>query len=53
MLFLLIATPCLATVAIVRRESGGWKWPMLQFFGLTVIAYLVSLVVYQVGSLVL
>jgi ferrous iron transport protein B len=51
MLFLLIATPCMATVAVTRRESGGWKWPMLQFVGLTLVAYLLSLAVYQIGSL--
>ena len=51
MLFLLIATPCMATVAITRREAGSWKWALLQFFGLTAVAYIVSLVVYQVGSL--
>ena len=51
MLFLLIATPCMATLAVVRRESGSWKWPLLQFCGLTAIAYVLSLLVYQIGSL--
>ena len=50
-LFLLIATPCMATVAVTRRESGKWKWAALQFFGLTALAYLISLVVYQGGLL--
>ncbi len=49
MLFLLIGTPCMATFAIVRRESGKLKWALLQFGGLTLIGYLVSLVVYQIG----
>lgn len=51
MLFLLIATPCMATLAVTRRESGSWKWAMLQFGGLTAVAYFVSLVVFQVGRL--
>ncbi|MBN2530591.1 MAG: ferrous iron transport protein B [Deltaproteobacteria bacterium] len=51
MLFLLIATPCMATIAITRKESGSWKWPALQFFGLTAIAYVLSLLVFQIGSL--
>ncbi len=51
MLFLLIATPCMATMAITRRESGSWKWALLQFGGLTAVAYLVSLLVFQIGSL--
>lgn len=50
-LFLLIGTPCMATVAVVRRESGSWKWAWGQFFGLTMLAYLVALTAYQVGGL--
>ena len=49
MLFLLVAAPCMATVAVTRRESGSWKWALLQLVGLTTVAYLVSLVTYQVG----
>jgi ferrous iron transport protein B len=51
MLFLLIATPCMATVAITRRESGSWRWALLQFGGLTTVAWILSFIVYQVGSL--
>jgi ferrous iron transport protein B len=50
-LFLLIATPCMATVAVTRKESGRWRWALLQFGGLTAIAYLLSLLVYQLGRL--
>jgi ferrous iron transport protein B len=53
MLFLLIATPCLATVAVTRKESGSWRYALLQLGGLTAIAYLVSLLVYQTGRLFL
>ncbi|MCC6131036.1 MAG: ferrous iron transport protein B [Acidobacteria bacterium] len=52
MLFLLISAPCMATIAVTRRESGRWRWALLQLFGLTVIAYLTSLGVYQLGRLV-
>ncbi len=52
MLFLLVATPCMATLAVTRRESGSWKWALLQLGGLTSIAYLLSMLVYQVGRLV-
>jgi ferrous iron transport protein B len=51
LLFLLIATPCMATVAVTRHESGRWSWALLQFGGLTALAYLLCVVVYQVGSL--
>ena len=50
-LFLLISAPCMATIAVTRRESGRWRWALLQLFGLTGIAWLVSLVVYQAGRL--
>jgi ferrous iron transport protein B len=51
-LFLLVGTPCMATVAITRRETGSWKWAWLQFGGLTVLAYGLALVAYQIGRLV-
>jgi len=50
MLFCLIATPCMATVAVTRREAGGWRWAMLQFGGLTTVAYVLTLLVYQIGT---
>ncbi|MDP9190391.1 MAG: ferrous iron transport protein B [Acidobacteriota bacterium] len=49
MLFLLISAPCMATIAVTRRESGRWRWAMLQLIGLTAIAYVTSFVVYQLG----
>ncbi len=53
MVFLLVGTPCMATVAVTRREAGSWKWALLQFFGLTALAYLLSLTIYQIGSLLM
>jgi len=51
MVFCLISAPCMATIAIVGRESGSWKWAFLQLTGLTVLAYLLTVLVFQVGSL--
>jgi len=51
MLFSLIGTPCAATLAVMHRESGSWGWVFLQWGGLTALAYLITLVVYQAGSL--
>ena len=51
MLFCLVSTPCIATVAVTRRESGAWRWALLQFGGLTVLAYGLTLAVYQGGLL--
>ncbi len=52
MLFCLISAPCVATMAITRRESGSWKWALAQFGGLTALAYILTTIVYQVGSLI-
>ncbi len=51
MLFCLVALPCMATIAVTRRESGSWGWAMFQLFGLTAVAWILSAVVFQVGSL--
>ena len=51
MLFTLIATPCMATVAVTKRESNSWKWAALQFFGLTILAFILTTSVYQIGKL--
>ena len=50
MLFMLISAPCMATIAVTKRESNSWKWALFQLGGLTVLAYVVTLIVYQIGS---
>ncbi len=49
LVWFVLAMQCMSTVAIVKRETGGWKWPILQLLYMTGLAYVVSLVVYQVG----
>ncbi len=51
MLFCLISTPCMATIAVTRRESNSWGWALFQLFGLTALAWVVTVAVYQIGSL--
>lgn len=51
MLFCLVSAPCMATIAITRKESGSWKWALLQLGGLTVTAYILTVLVYQAGRL--
>lgn len=51
MLFCLIASPCIATAVAVRKESGSWGWAALQWGGLTLLGYLLTLAVYQLGAL--
>ncbi|MHC4345070.1 MAG: ferrous iron transport protein B, partial [Planctomycetota bacterium] len=52
MLFCLIYAPCVATVAMTRQEAGSWLWAAFQFFALTALAYALTLIVYQLGSLI-
>jgi ferrous iron transport protein B len=39
---------CMATLAIVKRETKTWKWPLIQLFGMTGLAYICSLIVFQI-----
>jgi ferrous iron transport protein B len=50
MLFALISSPCVATVAVTRRESNTWRWAAFQFVGLTLLGYAITVIVYQVFS---
>lgn len=51
MVFFLLACQCMSTIAVVRKESGSWKWPVFLFSYMTVLAYIASLLVYQGGQL--
>jgi len=47
LIFYVFAMQCMSTLAIVKRETGTWKWPILQFIVMTVLAYLAAFAVYQ------
>jgi ferrous iron transport protein B len=51
MLFILTYFPCIGVVGAIRRESGSWKWSAFTVFYTTGIAWLMSFMVFQVGSL--
>ena len=51
MLFCLLSIPCLATLAVVRRELNSWKMAVVEAVGLFTLAYVVTLIVYQTCSL--
>lgn len=51
MLFCLISAPCMATIAVTKRESNSWAWALLQLGGLTLLAWIITTVVFQLGSL--
>jgi ferrous iron transport protein B len=48
MLFYAFAMQCMSTLAVVKRETGSWKWPIIQFVYLSALAYFTSLIVYQI-----
>ena len=52
MVFTLIYSPCLAVLAVVRRETNSWKWPAFSFVYSTTLAWVMSFVVYQGGRLI-
>ena len=50
MLFYAFAMQCMSTLAIVFRETNSWKWPAIQFIYMSALAYLASLIAYQLLS---
>lgn len=50
MVFYAFAMQCMATLAIVKRETKTWKWPLIQLFGMALLAYVSSLLTYQILS---
>jgi ferrous iron transport protein B len=50
MVFYAFAMQCMATFAIVKRETNSWKWPLIQLFGMALLAYVSSFIVYQILS---
>ena len=50
LVFYAFAMQCMATLAIVKRETKSWKWPLIQFFGMGVLAYICSFIVFQLLS---
>ena len=48
MLFYAFAMQCMSTVAVVYRETKSWKWPLIQTAYMTVMAYVASLIAYQI-----
>jgi ferrous iron transport protein B len=47
LLFYAFAMQCMSTLAIVKRETKSWKWPILQLIGMTAIAYICALIAFQ------
>jgi len=51
MLFILVYIPCLSTVAVVYRETNGWRWPLFLIFYTFTLAWVLSFLVYRAGLL--
>jgi len=49
MIFYVLAMQCMSTLAVVKRETQSWKWPTIQFFMMTGLAYMMSWLVYVVA----
>lgn len=47
LLFYAFAMQCISTLAITKKETNSWKWPLIQLFGMSGFAYVVSLITYQ------
>ena len=50
LIFYLLAMQCMSTLAVVKRETGSWKWPIIQLIYMTGLAYLLSFIAYQLLS---
>lgn len=50
MVYYVLAMQCMSTLAVVRRETNGWKWPLFQLGYMTALAWIVSFVVYHGGK---
>lgn len=48
LIFFAFAMQCMSTIAVVRRETGGWKWPAMQFAYMTFLAYLGALITNEI-----
>ena len=50
LVFFAFAMQCMSTLAVVRRETNGWKWPAAQFAYMTVVAYVCAFAAYRIAE---
>jgi ferrous iron transport protein B len=50
MIFYAYALQCMSTIAVMKRETGGWKWPLIQFSAFLTLAWLSAWVVFNLTS---
>jgi ferrous iron transport protein B len=51
MVYYVLAMQCMSTLAVMRRETNGWKWPVFQLGYMTVLSYIVTFIVFHIGLL--
>ena len=51
MVFFALAMQCLSTLAVLRKETNGWRWPVFVFVYMTALAWISALFVYQGGRI--
>jgi len=51
MVFFALCCQCVSTLAVIRRETGSWRWPIFTFVYMTTLAYVGALLTYQIGRL--
>lgn len=51
MVFYAFALQCMSTMAVMKRETGGWKWPLIQFFAFFVLAWISAFAVFNLSQL--
>lgn len=52
LIFILVYFPCVAVIAAIKKESGGWKWALFMAAYTTALAYFLSFLTYQIGNLI-
>jgi len=53
MVFFALCAQCAATLAVIKRETGSWKWSFFTFSYMTILAYFAALITYQIGNLLI
>jgi ferrous iron transport protein B len=51
MVFVLLYMPCISVIAVIKTETGSWKWPLFTVFYTTAVAWIAAFIVYQGGRL--
>jgi ferrous iron transport protein B len=51
LVFFALCAQCVSTLAVIKRETNSWRWPLVTFAYMTLLAYLGALLTYQLGRL--